>query len=75
MNNPGLAGEAAVDKEKRAGFPFAAGILLGMGLGGFFDGIVFHQLLQWHHMVTSAGFPATTLGNLEFNTLLDGLSI
>src|SRR4051812_13621035 len=28
-----------------------AGILLGLGLGGFFDGIVFHQLLQWHHLV------------------------
>lgn len=44
-----------------------------MGLGGFADGILFHQILQWHHMVTSAGFPATSLGNLQFNTLLDGL--
>ncbi|WP_309119034.1 DUF2243 domain-containing protein [Paenibacillus sp.] len=24
------------------------GILLGIGLAGAFDGIVFHQLLQWH---------------------------
>ena len=47
--------------------------MLGLGLGGFVDGILFHQLLQWHHMVTSAGFPATSLSNLEFNTLLDGL--
>ena len=47
--------------------------MLGMGLGGFVDGIVFHQLLQWHHMVTSAGFPATSVSNLRFNTLLDGL--
>jgi uncharacterized membrane protein len=31
-----------------------------------------HQLLQWHHLVTSAGYPATSLENLEFNTLLDG---
>jgi uncharacterized membrane protein len=29
-----------------AGFPMAAGILLGLGLGGFFDGIVLHQVLQ-----------------------------
>ncbi len=50
-----------------------AGILLGMGFGGFFDGIVLHQILQWHHMVTSAGYPATTVANLEFNTLWDGL--
>ena len=24
-------------------------MLLGIGLGGFVDGIVFHQILQWHH--------------------------
>ena len=48
-------------------------VLLGLGLGGFFDGIVLHQILQWHHMVTSAGYPATTVANLELNTLLDGL--
>jgi uncharacterized membrane protein len=49
-----------------------AGILLGLGLGGFFDGIVLHQILQWHHIVT-VDFPATTVPNLELNTLLDGL--
>lgn len=54
-------------------FPVAAGILFGLGLGGFLDGIVLHQLLQWHYMVTSAGYPATTVENLRFNTLLDGL--
>jgi uncharacterized membrane protein len=54
-------------------FPTGAGILLGLGLGGFFDGIVLHQLLQWHHMVTSAGYPADTVDNLRFNTFLDGL--
>jgi uncharacterized membrane protein len=53
-------------------FPVSAGILLGLGLGGFFDGIVLHQILQWHHIATSAGYPATTVDNLEFNTLLDG---
>jgi uncharacterized membrane protein len=33
----------------------APGILLGIGLGGFVDGIVLHQILQWHHMLTSEG--------------------
>jgi uncharacterized membrane protein len=28
-----------------------AGIVLGLGLGGFFDGIVLHQILGWHHMI------------------------
>jgi len=54
-------------------FPTAAGIFLGLGLGGFFDGIVLHQILQWHHMATSAGYPPDSLDNLKFNTLLDGL--
>lgn len=54
-------------------FPTGAGIFFGLGLGGFFDGIVLHQILQWHHMVTSAGFPPNSVENLELNTLLDGL--
>jgi len=54
-------------------FPVASGIFFGLGLGGFFDGILFHQILQWHHMVTSAGFPADTVENLKINTMLDGL--
>jgi uncharacterized membrane protein len=56
-----------------AGFPVAAGVLLGLGLGGFFDGIVLHQLLQWHHMLTSAGYPADSVENLRINTLWDGI--
>jgi uncharacterized membrane protein len=49
-------------------------LLLGIGLGGFVDGIVLHQILQWHHMLTSeGGFPATTVQGLEDNTLADGL--
>jgi uncharacterized membrane protein len=52
----------------------APGILLGVGLGGFVDGIVLHQILQWHHMLTSEGsHPATTVAGLETNTLWDGL--
>jgi uncharacterized membrane protein len=50
----------------------SAGILLGLGFGGFFDGIVFHQLLQWHHMLTSAGYPPDSVANLQINTLADG---
>jgi uncharacterized membrane protein len=50
------------------------GILLGIGLGGFVDGIVLHQVLQWHHMLTDHGdYPATTVAGLETNTLWDGL--
>ena len=54
-------------------FPISAGILFGLGLGGFFDGIVLHQVLQWHHMLTSAGYPADSVPNLQLNTLWDGV--
>jgi uncharacterized membrane protein len=29
------------------------GLLLGVGLGAFVDGIVLHQLLRWHHLLSS----------------------
>lgn len=51
-----------------------SGILFGIGLGGFFDGIVLHQILQWHHMVSHVDdYPMTTVAGLEANTLADGL--
>ena len=62
---------ANTDAAKRH-FPIAAGILFGLGLGGFFDGIVLHQLLQWHHMLSS-WYPINSLENLELNTRWDGI--
>src|SRR3954463_8398967 len=53
-------------------FPTLAGVLFGIGLGGFFDGIALHQLLQWHHMLSS-WYPVNTLENLELNTRWDGI--
>jgi uncharacterized membrane protein len=49
-----------------------AGLVLGLGQGGFFDGIVFHQLLQWHHMFSSIETDMTIAG-MELNTFGDGL--
>jgi uncharacterized membrane protein len=47
--------------------------VLGLGLGGLVDGIVLHQVLQWHHMLTDTGdYPADTVAGLEANTLADG---
>jgi uncharacterized membrane protein len=61
------------DSLERQDFPVSAGILLGLGLGGFFDGIILHQVLQWHHMLTNAGYPPDTVANLEVNVLWDGI--
>ena len=49
-----------------------AGTVLGIGLGGFFDGILFHQILQVHNML-SARLPKTSIPNIEVNMFWDGL--
>lgn len=50
----------------------AAPLLLGVGLAGLFDGVVFHQLLQWHNMV-SAVVPPADAPTLRLNAVADGL--
>lgn len=52
-------------------FPRASAILFGIGLGGFFDSIVFHEVLQWHHMISS-WYPPTSLDSIRLNTRWDG---
>jgi uncharacterized membrane protein len=53
--------------------PAAPSLLLGVGLGGFVDGILLHQILQWHHLLTSHGCCASaSVAGLEDNTLADG---
>jgi uncharacterized membrane protein len=68
----GRAGGGPREGESRV-MPLFPGVALGIGLGGFLDGIVLHQILQWHHMLTSAGYPADSVRNLTINTLFDGL--
>ncbi|HWG90199.1 MAG TPA: DUF2243 domain-containing protein [Candidatus Thermoplasmatota archaeon] len=49
-----------------------AGLVLGMGFGGFLDGLLFHQVLGWHHLLTSSPDPALR-ESLRANELADGL--
>jgi uncharacterized membrane protein len=50
-----------------------ASLIMGIGFGGFIDGIVLHQLLQWHHMLTGERrFPMDTVAGLEGNGVADG---
>ncbi len=49
-----------------------AGLLLGLGMGALLDVIVIHSILQWHHLLSDLR-PPTTLEDLEFNLLLDGI--
>ena len=57
------------------------GLVLGVGLGGFVDGILLHQVLQWHHMLSSTNsdnigvryYSPHTVSGLEMNTVWDGI--
>ena len=50
----------------------SAGLLLGIGMGGFIDGIALHQILQLHGMLTAVR-PKVTLADAEINMFWDGL--
>jgi len=52
----------------RAGLGF---LLLGIGLGGFVDGIFLHQILQWHQMLSTL-LPPTTMERMHTNMRWDG---
>lgn len=57
---------AKLDPRTRVGW-----LLLGFALGGFFDGIVLHQILQWHHLLSGLADPAGS--DLRFQIIADGL--
>jgi uncharacterized membrane protein len=61
-----------MERATHHGAIISSGILLGTGLGGFVDGIVLHQILQWHNMLSSVR-PPTDLVAMKYNMLWDGL--
>ncbi|WP_347137674.1 DUF2243 domain-containing protein [Paracoccus sp. SSK6] len=46
-----------------------AGAILGFALGGFFDGILLHQILQWHHLLSLV----PGIGDLRAQVVWDGV--
>ncbi|HEX6966793.1 MAG TPA: DUF2243 domain-containing protein [Gemmatimonadaceae bacterium] len=48
-----------------------AGITIGIGMGGFVDGILLHQILEWHNMGSSVVSPMTIDG-MRQNMIWDG---
>jgi uncharacterized membrane protein len=48
-----------------------AGFWLGFALGGFFDGILLHQVLQWHHLLS--GVEGAMFQDVRVQVLADGL--
>jgi uncharacterized membrane protein len=70
---PGESADGLLGRRERMP-PRAPAFILGLGLGGFVDGIVLHQILQWHHMLSGdgGGKSMRTVAGLEANTLADG---
>lgn len=50
----------------------ASSLVLGIGIGGFADGIVLHQILQWHEMLSNK-FPPDTVLQKSVNMFWDGI--
>ena len=48
-----------------------AGFVLGFAFGGFFDGILLHQVLQWHHLLSLV--EAESVRDIRVQILADGL--
>lgn len=48
-----------------------AGFWLGFALAGFFDGILLHQILQWHHVLSDVD--AAAYQDIRVQILADGL--
>lgn len=51
---------------------FTTAMILGIGTGGFVDGIVLHQILQWHEMLSNR-IPATDYLGKTVNMFWDGV--
>ena len=49
-----------------------SGVVLGVGLGGVADGLLLHQIAQWHNM-GSAVVPPVTMEAMSRNMTWDGL--
>jgi uncharacterized membrane protein len=64
--------ETPVRRALAPGADFGSGVLLGGGLGAFFDGILLHQILQWHNMLSNVR-PPVDLVSMKYNMLYDGL--
>ncbi len=64
--------ELVRNQRMRIGPLVSAGLVLGVGLGGFFVGILLHQILQWHNMLSSV-VPPTNLVAMKYNMIWDGI--
>jgi len=51
--------------------PATGAFILGFAFGAFFDGILLHQILQWHHLLSLA--QGASFRDMRMQILADGL--
>ena len=74
MQTPGIATNHGRSSVSMWAHPLVrAGVVLGLGFGGFVDGIVLHQILGWHHLVcVTAHCQPTSIAQLQLANTQDG---
>jgi uncharacterized membrane protein len=65
------AASGRVAADKGSGRITSAAFVLGVALSGFFDGILLHQVLQWHHLLSLV--PGERFRDLRVQVFADGL--
>lgn len=61
-----------MQQPQRSGMFVSGSLVLGFGLGGLADGIMLHEVLQWHNLV-SRRVANDTLAGLQANVFWDGV--
>src|SRR5687767_4613324 len=59
-------------KARRSHRATVAGLLIGIGMGGFVEGIVLHQIAQWHNRPSNV-IPSHTMDAMRVNMRWGGL--
>jgi uncharacterized membrane protein len=72
QHDPQAPGPSARDRQAHFRRQAWGGLLIGFALGGFFDGILLHQILQWHHLLSGMA-DIESLPDLRFQIMMDGL--
>lgn len=68
-----FSGKQQINSNKFTFVPLTcAAIVLGIGIGGFTDGIILHQILQWHEMLSNKLYPDTLIYK-SVNMFWDGI--
>ncbi len=67
--HPVVSKDAAVDTRRVTRSAVVTGLLLGVGIAGFVDETVFHQLLQWHNLYWATDQHGRILSDGIFHTV------